>query len=65
MYSLFSRDIELACDEAVIRHTGLDAKANYARVLLLWRKRKAGLAPLCSSFSKNSIEERINRHYED
>lgn len=59
MYSLFSRDIELACDEAVIRHTGLDAKANYARVLIAMEEKKSGLAPLCSSFSKNSIEERI------
>lgn len=59
MYSLFSRDIELACDEAVIKQTGLNSRAVYAHVLIGMEEKKSGLAPLCCSFSKNAMEERI------
>ena len=59
MYVLANRDIELACDEAVIRRFGRGARASYARVLIGMEEARSGLAPLCSHFGKNAIEERI------
>ena len=59
MYILANRDIELSCDEAVVRLFGENAKAAYARALISMEETRSGLTPLCSSFSKNAIEERI------
>ena len=59
MYALANRDIELSCDEAVIRRFGHDARASYARVLIRMEEVQSGLTPLCNHFSKNVIEERI------
>ena len=57
LYILFNRDIELACDESVIRRFG-DRPA-YARMLISMEERKNRFAPFCNNFSKNAIEERI------
>ena len=59
MYILANRDIELSCDEAVVRFFGENTKAAYARALISMEETRSGLTPLCSSFSKNAIEERI------
>ncbi len=59
MYVLANRDIELSCDEAVVRLFGENAKAAYARALISMEETRSGLAPLCNNFSKNGIEERI------
>lgn len=59
MYLLFNRDIELSCDESVVRQFGRNAKAAYARTLITMEEKKSGLTPLCNNFSKNAIEERI------
>lgn len=59
MYILANRDIELSCDEAVVRLFGENTKAAYARALISMEETRSGLTPLCSSFSKNAIEERI------
>ena len=59
MYILANRDIELSCDEAVIRLFGEDTKAAYARTLIGMEETRSGLTPLCNNFSKNAIEERI------
>lgn len=59
MYVLANRDIELSCDEAVIRRFGERAKAAYAMALIRMEESRSGLAPLCNNFSKNAIEERI------
>lgn len=59
MYLLFNRDIELSCDESVVRQFGESSKANYARTLIYMEEKKSGLMPLCNNFSKNAIEERI------
>ena len=60
MYILANRDIELSCDEAVVRLFGENKKATYARVLISMEETRNGLTPLCNNFSKNAIEERIN-----
>lgn len=59
MYLLFNRDIELSCDETVLRRFGENTKSDYAMTLICMEETKSGLAPFCSSFSKNAIEERI------
>ena len=59
MYFLFNRDLELACDEKVIRHFGESSRSAYARMLIDMEEKKSGLMPLCNNFSKNAIEERI------
>ncbi len=59
MYVLANRDIELSCDETVVRTLGESMKSTYALTLIGWEERKSSLAPLISGFSKNAIEERI------
>ena len=59
MYLLLNRDIELVCDETVVKLFGEKNKKSYAHILIDMEIQKSGLMPLCNSFSKNSIEERI------
>lgn len=65
MWVLAMRDIELACDEAVVRLLGRNdpgtTRARYARTLISMEESKSGLASLtlCSAFNKTAIEERI------
>ena len=59
MYILANRDIELFCDETVIRKCGENAKPTYARALVRLEEKKIGLSPMISGFSKSSTEERI------
>ncbi len=59
MYTLFNRDIELSCDESVVRQFGETSKSVYARTLITMEEKKSGLTPLYNSFSRNAIEERI------
>ena len=59
MYVLANRDLELSCDEAVVRRFGLGKKSAYALALIGMEETKSGLSPLANSFSRNAIEERI------
>lgn len=59
MYVLANRDIEISCDEAVVRAFGETTKSAYALTLISLEERKSRLNPLCNHFSKNAIEERI------
>lgn len=59
MYVLFNRDMELACDESVIRTLGETSRSAYSLMLINMEAKKSGLLPLCSNFSKNATEERI------
>lgn len=59
MVWLANRDMELACDEAVLRALGADCKKAYALTLLDMAQRNPKSAPLCSGFAKSSAEERI------
>ena len=58
MYVLANRDLELSCDETVVRRFG-GARASYARVLIGMEAERSGFAPLCNHFSRTAIEERI------
>ncbi len=57
MYVLANRDMELACDEAVLR-SGAD-REGYALALLGLEERRGGWSPTGSHFSRNALEERI------
>ena len=59
MTALANRDMELACDEAVLRALGADCRKAYARTLLSMAARSPGPAPLCSGFARSSAESRI------
>ena len=60
MCRLMNRDMELACDEGVLRRFGEDARAGYAMTLIGMEEKKHVLLPLYSGFSKNAIEERVS-----
>ena len=61
MYVLANRDIELSCDETVVRTFGETMKSAYALALIGLEERKSGVAaPLFNYFAKNAITERIN-----
>lgn len=59
MYILCNRDLELSCDEMVVRAFGEKSKSEYAYLLVNMEERKSGLMPLCSNFSNNATEKRI------
>ncbi len=59
MYILFNRDIELSCDETVVRTFGETVKSAYATTLIHLEEKRSKLTPFVSNFSKNAIEERI------
>ena len=59
MVWLANRDMELACDEAVLRALGPDCRKAYALALLDMAQRNLKSAPLCSGFARSGTEERI------
>lgn len=59
MYIFLNRDLELACDETVVRRFGEEQRSAYAMALIEMEEEKSGLVLLGNSFSKNAIEERI------
>lgn len=59
MYVLFNRDIELSCDECVIRHFGGEDRRAYALALIRMEEQRRNPAPFGNYFSKSATEERI------
>lgn len=59
MYLLALRDIELSCDEAVVRQFGLENRRAYALALLAMEETRRHFNAFVSGFSKNASEERI------
>lgn len=59
MYVLFNRDVELACDEAVLRRLGGDRRRAYAMTLIGLEELRGRRISLASGFGKNGMEERI------
>lgn len=57
-FALYNRDIELACDEAVVRETGLGCRSAYAMALIGMEEERRKIS-LFSHFSRNAAEERI------
>lgn len=59
MFFLLNRDLELTCDELVIRHLGAKEKTIYAYSLIGMAEQRRKFSPLYQGFSKNAAEERI------
>ncbi len=59
MYVLAGRDIELSCDEAVLRRAR-DGRAGYAMALIELEERRT-LSPLLSGFGAKAVRERIRQ----
>lgn len=59
MFYIVNKDLELSCDEKVIRQFGDEAKSEYALSLIKMAERRQKITPYYSNFSKNGIEERI------
>ena len=58
-FALFSKDIELACDERVIRGLGADDRADYSRTLLELSVNKRRIAACPLAFGEANIKERV------
>ena len=58
-YVLFCRDLELACDERVIRNLGRDARADYAAALLSCSVSKPKIAACPLAFGEVGVQKRI------
>lgn len=66
MYILFNRDVEISCDEHVVRCFGENAKSVYAKILIQMEEQRSNIRtylPLGSGFlfkiGDNAMEERI------
>lgn len=59
MYLLFNRDLELSCDETVLRLLGRSRRSDYALTLIAMEENRSNFGLLYSGFSRNAIEERI------
>jgi beta-lactamase regulating signal transducer with metallopeptidase domain len=58
MYILANRDIELSCDETVLKTFGEKTKSAYAMALVELEENRGAFAPMFTNFSKNALEER-------
>lgn len=59
MYVLTNRDLEMSCDETVIKKFGNKITTSYALTLIQLTELNSKWTPLHSHFSKHAIEERI------
>lgn len=59
MYFFVDRDMELSCDEALLKNQTPEYKKEYLRLLISFEEKKTKRESLCSSFCKYPIEERI------
>lgn len=59
MYILANRDLELSCDDYVLRLHGRESRATYALTLVSLEEHRAHCSPLSNSFCKNAMKERI------
>jgi beta-lactamase regulating signal transducer with metallopeptidase domain len=59
MYILANRDIELSCDEVVLKALDRKSSANYAMTLINAADSQNQLAMLHSGFAKHALEERV------
>ncbi len=58
MAALLDRDMELACDGAVVDQFGPECRAQYARLLIDLKAPRTGI-PLVTGFGKNVTERRV------
>ncbi len=59
MFFYYNRDLELACDEGVLRRLGTDRRADYAKVLIGMECERSKIVSFYSRFGGCAAEERI------
>lgn len=59
MYILANRDLELSCDEAVLRLYGPKSRTGYALALVSMEEQRSAYAPLANCFCRSALKERI------
>ena len=59
MSMLANRDIELACDQNVVKYLGQETRSAYALTLIYMEEKRNVRITWGNSFSKNAMEERI------
>lgn len=60
MYILAAKDIEIYCDESVVRYYDYKSNSSYALTLVNLEVKKLNSLPISSNFSQNAIKERIS-----
>ena len=58
-YALLCRDIEMACDEAVIRDLDNDGRADYAQALVTYSTKRQTLAVHPLAFGETAVKSRL------
>lgn len=58
-YALFCRDIELACDERVVRSLSLSDRADYSQALLDLGRPRGGVRACPLAFGESSVKGRV------
>lgn len=58
-YALFCRDIELACDERVVRSLSLSDRADYSQALLDLSRPRGGVRACPLAFGESSVKGRV------
>ena len=58
-YVLFSKDLELACDERVIKNLDPNGRADYSQALLDLSVRKRRIAACPLAFGESNVKERV------
>lgn len=58
-FALMTRDMELSCDEAVLKICGAQEKKAYSRALLRVSMKRSGLAALPLAFAESGIKGRV------
>ncbi len=59
MFFCYTRDLELACDEGVVRRLGVKRKSDYAKTLIAMEAERSGFAAFSSGFGGSAAKERI------
>ncbi len=54
-FILMTRDMEMSCDESVIKHSGEDIRANYANSLLSLSVKQGLISPLAFGRENNKL----------
>lgn len=58
-YMLFCRDLELACDESVVRTMNMEDKKAYAKALLSYSMNRSRIAAYPLAFGEVGVKERV------
>lgn len=58
-FALLENDMEMSCDEAVIRRLGMEAKENYSRALLSLSCDKIGVGGCPPAFGEGRVKDRV------